>query len=581
MPAHPVVAGASSPHAERAMVFDDRPRMGGKDLQLSLEGERKAEALARYAQGVLLEEDADTEQATKAYLRAIALDPSNVDLALKLTRVYVRRGEPTEAIEILKDAIKASPRAPQPPLTLAYLYLKSLNKPDLALKYATQALELDPANGLAYRQLVEIYSILGQPAKAQALLERGSKVESKDARFWLELGGTFAGYYLRDGVKAASPENLKRTGAIFQKALAAAGNDAPLIERVANFYFLTEQLPDAATLYERVLAQDPTDSNAADNLARCYLALGQRDKAIAALEQSIKVNPTQEATYEQLGALLEQSEQFERAADQYEQCLRLDPDKATLYVHLAELMLETNRVRRPERAVEIFTRARKRFPGEPEFSTWLARALFQAKQFQQSVTAFEQALLEARSNQERFLSNGIFYFYYGIAAEQAGLFEKAAAQFKRCLDVASAPELIAQASNYLGYMWIERNENLEEAGALVRRALDLQPSSGAFLDSFGWYLYRTNQFDKALTQLLQAAANIETPDPVVFEHLGDTYQKLDNSSQALAYWQKAAGLEAPTEADKDRLAKKIESLKAQLAKGNPPPPPDPVKPAQP
>ena len=192
------------------------------------------------------------------------------------------------------------------------------------------------------------------------------------------------------------------------------------------------------------------------------------------------------------------------------------------------------------------------------------------------MTAFEQTLQEARTEQESFLEDGSFFYWYGVTAEQAGLYDKAADMLKKCLEVSTKPELLAEASNYLGYMWIDRGENLEEAGTLVRRALDLRPDSGAYLDSLGWYYYHTGQFDKALTQLLQAAATFKEPDPNVFEifeHLGDTYGKLENTVQALDYWQRAAALENPNPAERERVLKKIEGAKAQMAQGNPTPTP--------
>lgn len=564
-PAPPASATGGLP--ERAVVFDEHPRPPAKDLLLTLENDRRAEALARYAQGLLFEEDADADGADKAFQRALALDPGNVDLALKLTSGYLRRGDSTGAVNVLKDAIKASPRAPQPYLALGYLYFRYLNKPDLAQKYALQALDLDPVNPLAYQYLVEFYTSQGQPAKAVALLDRGAKTDSKDPTFWLRLGGLTAGTLFKDG-KPTSPEDFRRAAAFYERALAVAGNDPAVIEQAGNFQALTEHPAEAAMLFERVLQLDPSNANAADKLARCAAALGQRDRTIAALEMSIHANPSQQAAYAQLGEIYYKDGQFDKAADQYEQCLRLDPDNRALYARLAMTLLNGGPGNRPERAVEVFTRARKRFPDWPDAGKWLGLALMRAKQFQPAVTVFEQTLQEARVEQESFLDDGNFYYCYGVAAEQAGLYEKAAAMLKKTLEVGSEPDLVAEASNYLGYMWIDRGENLEEAGNLVRRALDLRPDSGAYLDSLGWYYYRIGQFDKALTQLLLAVSNLKQPDPTVFEHLGDTYHKLDNASQALDYWQKAAALDNPNAAERERVLKKVEEAKAQLAQSN-------------
>ncbi len=62
-----------------------------------------------------------------------------------------------------------------------------------------------------------------------------------------------------------------------------------------------------------------------------------------------------------------------------------------------------------------------------------------------------------------------FYFDYGIAADQAGLYDKAADLFKR--SIALDPGKAAQAYNYLGYMWAEHNMHLDEAEEMINQAL--------------------------------------------------------------------------------------------------------------
>jgi len=54
-------------------------------------------------------------------------------------------------------------------------------------------------------------------------------------------------------------------------------------------------------------------------------------------------------------------------------------------------------------------------------------------------------------------------------------------------------------------------------------------------------------------------------DPVVFEHIGDTYLKLDRVPEALEAWQKALALDPKNK----ELAEKIESTKATITKGSP------------
>ena len=132
---------------------------------------------------MLLEDTTDADKAQEEYLKSLALDPSNVDLSIKLALEQLQRGDTPAAIGLLKDTIKAAPKKPQPYLALAYVYFKGLEKADLAQKYALQALEVDPGNIYVYQYLKEIYTALNQPPKIVALLDRAAKVDSRSADY--------------------------------------------------------------------------------------------------------------------------------------------------------------------------------------------------------------------------------------------------------------------------------------------------------------------------------------------------------------------------------------------------------------
>src|SRR6476620_1307201 len=81
--------------------------------------------------------------------------------------------------------------------------------------------------------------------------------------------------------------------------------------------------------------------------------------------------------------------------------------------------------------------------------------------------------------------------------------------------------------------------NLDEAETMIRRALQSEPNNASYLDSLGWVEFRKSQFDRALDNLLQAAKTAQREDPVVFEHIGDTYLKLNRTREALEAWESA------------------------------------------
>src|SRR5208282_3515325 len=186
-----VAALRSSPtpaprNLEDAFYSDIQPAT--PDQQLSKPLEKKADAQAAYMGGLLLEQDADYESALAAYSRSLQLDPGgNPRLAVRVAHDYAKRGDVANGIDVLKDLALARPDEPLAYLNLAYFYLNQLKKPDLALKYAQKAVEVDPKNFSGYQMLFEVYVALKQKKDADSTLVRAQKLQSNDPNFWLNL----------------------------------------------------------------------------------------------------------------------------------------------------------------------------------------------------------------------------------------------------------------------------------------------------------------------------------------------------------------------------------------------------------
>jgi len=572
----PAVPGTATPSSGRdphdfADAFPSPPHPVAPDLLLKKDDEHKADALAQFSQGLVAEDNADQEKMIEAYKKALALDPTYAELAVKLAYELSRRNDPSSGVQILKDTIKAAPKEAVPYIYLSQLYAKDLNKPDLGLKYAEQALALAPDNFAAYLAVYEIYMATGQSKKAEQLLDRAAKSEHGDAKYWAQLGDLCTRLYLKeDG--SSEPAQLQKMNAIYRKAADLGKDDAPTLTKVGDYFVLSKQVKDAIPYYLGVLALPPGPNdaplnNVRDKLARCYLVSGDRDKAIQYLEDIIKDSPLRFETYELLGELYEAKEDLEKALTNYEHSLLLDASEPRNHLRLAELLM---RAKRFDRAVEIMQAARKKFPDVPSITLSLALALSQAKRHPEAMAAFSDAQAEAEVSREEML-NAQFYLLYGEAAEQAGLYDKAADLIKQSLEMDPNS---AEACNYLGYMWVDRGEHLEEAGDLIKKAVSMDPEKGEYLDSLGWFYFKKGDADRALTELLRAQESIlretKKDDATVLEHIGDTYARLGKMVDALNYWQKSIALES-----NKKVAEKIENAKQKVTSGSPPLPAPP------
>ncbi len=535
------------------------PAAAGQDLLLTPDDARKADALSAYIEGFMAEDNADNDRMLADYQKVLALDPGYSDLAVKVAVELSKRGEVAQGIDVLKDCIKASPKEPMSYLFLSQIYSKDLKKVDLAMKYATQGLELAPTNFASYAAVYDIFYYNGELKKAEETLDRASKLTVDDTQFWLGIGRLYTELLLKQDGSAVPPETLKKMNAVYRKALAAGRSDLETKDRVAEFYFSSRQYKDAIPLLKDVIAAraqsgEPVVASDRKMLAQCYAINGQLDEAIAVLGRAIKESPLQPELYALLGAIYEDKSNTQSALDNYQQTLLLNPAEWQNYRKVAELQAD---LKQYDKAIATLAEARARFPEQPQLTYELALALSLTNRHQEAVTKFEEAVHEAENYRDEML-DWKFYYEYGAAAEQAGLLDKAADLLKKSIEL--DPAHAAEACNYLGFMWADRGEHLEEAGELIQRAVSLDPNNGAYIDSLGWLYYKRGEPEKALTELLKAARTIQPEDAVVYEHIGDTYMKLGNSSQALNFWQKAAALDR----DNKGVAEKIENTRQKL-----------------
>jgi tetratricopeptide (TPR) repeat protein len=151
-------------------------------------------------------------------------------------------------------------------------------------------------------------------------------------------------------------------------------------------------------------------------------------------------------------------------------------------------------------------------------------------------------------------------FLLGAALERTGKREQAIADFRRLLG--ADPEYHA-ALNYLGYMYAERGENLDEARTLIEKAVALEPDNGAYVDSLGWVYYRLGRLDDARAAL-ERATHLETADGTVQEHLGDVYGAMGHADLAGEAYRRALALEGDDPAKTEQVRHKLDGLGAAV-----------------
>jgi len=145
--------------------------------------------------------------------------------------------------------------------------------------------------------------------------------------------------------------------------------------------------------------------------------------------------------------------------------------------------------------------------------------VFLGLQILQALERWQDVERETASAMERIGEERDLLFIRAAALERLGQVEESEELFRRLVDDEPTD---ANAANYLGYMWADREVHLDEALELIARAVALDPENSAYLDSLGWVHYRLGNFEQA-EHWLRRAADLggDVGDGTIYCHLGE------------------------------------------------------------
>jgi len=297
----------------------------------------------------------------------------------------------------------------------------------------------------------------------------------------------------------------------------------------------------------------------ADGVAEIYHSiggalLGEAQDAYTLLytRMALAVRPDHIDALLATAELLESLDQYDLATQVYDTV----PETSPVY-HAAELgrAAALRRSDRTDEAIEVLVQLTETHGALPSVQIALADAYRQDENFEASIAPYNRALELIGTPQEQ---HWLVYFARGISHERLDRWTEAEADFRAALDL--RPDQ-PQVLNYLGYSFLEMNENLDEALDLIERAVDQRPDSGYIVDSLGWGLYRVGRYAEAVGHM-ERAVELLPVDPIVNDHLGDVYWAVGRAREAEFQWHRALSFITddtdPNDVDPDRIRRKLE-----------------------
>lgn len=551
-------AHTANSKTETARAQPTAPPVSGlfeTQLTLGPEQERRAQAMAAYATAVSVELNSGLDKALPHYQKALDLDPQHAPLAIRLAQIYISRKEFTKAEAALQTAAKADPASPEPWFWLGVVR-RAGEQIEKAMPALQQALKRDPGHLGATQALLEIQLLQNALADAAKTLENAFRQKSRDPGFWSRLGDVYA-IALKQKPSLAKHVDAARIQQCYEKALKLSPDDPEVLIRLAGVYTDAGNFQKAADAYVAVLAKRPDAPQIREQLAMSYIRANKKDKAVVVLEEIIRRQPLRFEIYNYLGELYEDLDQPERAISNYQQSLVINPDQLPPYLRASLLQLH---LKQYDAAEKTLTAAKEKFPAAFHVPFYFGLLYSARKEYERAVAAFADAETLALEAPEEIKPDSSFYFYYGAACERAGNIEKAAALFRKSIELDPNRH---SAYNYLGYMWADKGIHLEEAYELIKKALAIEPDNGAYIDSLGWVLFRLGRYEEALAALRRAAELI-TDDAVIFDHLAEVLLTLGKTDEALVHLRRAAELDP----DNKEIAEKLRKLSSDHTANN-------------
>ena len=551
--------------------LSNNPAMDPSNLPPSMwsQAQRQASAGYYYLVGEYTAMKGDLKVALDLYKAAYQLDPVEF-LAEKYLGTETRLSEGKETLLHAKKMTLLYPKSAYLHLLLGELLIRYKEYDD-AITETKRALELNPRYEKAYIQLVSIYQKKGQVDKS---LQAASSLVKK-------IPGSVFGWSLLSRIYLHQKKEKKALEAV-HKAHALQNNNPELIILYAYLAEKNNKPKKATNLYFQFFNRNVKHEEIVSRTILLLKTFGSLDKALIKVEELVKKPKLSGLTslHIQRVFILWELKRVDEGSKLLADLVKSNPHSAQL-VFFSGMSYE--RLGDKNKAIEQY----KLVPAQSDYfipaQYKICQILREQKKYNAAIKVIEEVLDHKYGSWELYILAANIYGdleKFGQSIEvlnkgykkyqlktrllfMRGVYEEKAKEYEACIEtmqkvIAKDPQF-SSAYNYLGYLYAERGENLEEAEKLILQALALKPNDGYYLDSLGWVYYMQGKYKKAI-KYLQQSVTLLPNEGVILEHLADVYLAIDDKKKALELYQKALKGNLDDK-DSKRVKNKINDLK--------------------
>ena len=444
----------------------------------------------------LLSSQEEYGKAQNQYEAILQMDPKNMEARYYLAGILAAQNRYEDALEKYLDILKDNPKAAGIYYNIGLLYVR-MNESSQAEAAFQKAIQMDPSLVEAYNSLGLVYELDQKPA--QALDTYAALIKIKP-------------------------------------------DDAPAYEAMGELYYNANQDDKAIDAFQNYAKLKPDDPSIQDYIGVCSYRLKDYPAAVLAFQKLLDAQPANDLVRYRLAATDEEAGLDDDAVSQLGTILAHDPKNTDAW---DQTVLVYHKQKKMDLAQQTLAAGLKANPGSEDLLLLQANLSDEQGDTKSAEAGYRKVLvLDPKNSQAAY--------DLGALLDQEGHFAEAMEQMKKVIQL--QPDN-AEAFNYIGYSYADKNQNLDEAQKDVEQALKLDPGNAYYLDSLGWVFYRKNQFstakeklELAIQELGPSAAQAQKDDAIIFDHLAHVFLKLGDKAGAQDQLKKALQLD-PTNKD--------------------------------
>jgi tetratricopeptide (TPR) repeat protein len=466
--------------------------------------------------------------AESAYADLVSKHPKSFELRYAYARILMLRHEDDKASAIEKALEKESPSSPEVAVLHGSLLLNQ-GKVNESFDVMQKAAKNSPDNLHLLLAFSKVAELKGDTADAESALRDAGKLApgnidvqsglaevanrkndnamlAQVAEATLEKNPNYALAYLWRGTSEANQQKYDKAEQDFKIVLAKLPTDIPALIAMGQVAMIQKRVPEALGYFEKALTVDPNSLNALNRIVLYHFANNHPEAGIARIKQQLAIEPRNIGFLIELASADMRTRDLAGARDAAKQAYDLAPANEQALSLYSQALVATGD---KDGALAAWTKWHDAHPDDAGADVSMAE------------------LYEARGDQQKAMD----------------LYQKA-------LDLKPGQPI---ASNNLAYLLVENNKNLDTAMRLAQDARNALPHSSSTADTLAWVFYAKGRYPSA-RDLLEDAVKADPANVTAQYHLGMTYQKLGDKTNAALHLKKAATLGPDSSAGKSAAA---------------------------